>query len=95
VGEDLPRVDQKSGAGRGQLHVVSGALDKGHPELPLQPLQPLAQRGLDDVLAGRRPTEMQLLGKSDEIVQLPKLHRRHPLISTAGEARHHRQFAGS
>jgi hypothetical protein len=26
------------------------------------------------VLARGRPTEMQLLGKSDEIVQLPKLH---------------------
>jgi hypothetical protein len=80
VRQDLPGVDQESSAGRGQPHLVGRALHQGHTELPLQTLQPLAQRGLHDVLAGGGPTEMQLLGKSDEIVQPPKLHARQPLI---------------
>ena len=54
------------------------AVHQRHPELPFQPLQPLAQRGLDDVLACGGPTEMQLLGEGDEVAQLPKLHVAHP-----------------
>src|SRR6476659_4968370 len=54
--------------------MVGGAVHQRHTELPFQTLQPLAQRGLHDVLAGGGPTEMQLLGKGDEIAQLPKLH---------------------
>ena len=77
MGENLPRVDQESGTGRAQLHVVGRALQKDHPELSLQALQPLAQRRLDDVLTGRRTPEMQLLGEGDEVAQLPKLHTRH------------------
>ena len=77
MGENLPRVDQESGTGRAQLHVMGGALQKDHPELSLQALQPLAQRRLDDVLTGRRTPEMQLLGESDEVAELPKLHTRH------------------
>ena len=77
MGENLPRVDQESGTGRAQLHVVGRTLQQDHPQLPFQTLQPLAQRGLDDVLAGRGPPEMQLLGEGDEVAQLLKLHTRH------------------
>jgi hypothetical protein len=77
VGKNLPRVDQESGTGRAQMHVVGRALQEDHPELPFQALQPLTQRGLDDVLAGSRPPEVQLLGEGDEVAQLLKLHTRH------------------
>jgi hypothetical protein len=43
------------------------ALQQGSPEFPFQPLQLLAQRGLDDVLAGRCVPEVQFLGESDEV----------------------------
>jgi hypothetical protein len=78
VGEDLSGVDQEDGARGGQSHVVGGAVHQGHTDFPFQTLQTLAQRGLHDVLAGGGPTEMQLLGKGDEIAQLPKLHVGHP-----------------
>ena len=74
--EDLPRVDQEGGTGRAQLHVVGRALQQDHPEFPFQALQLLTQCRLDDVLAGRGPPEMQLLGKGDEVAQLPKLQTR-------------------
>jgi hypothetical protein len=77
VGKDLPRLDQEGGAGRAQLHLVGRTLDQEHPKLAFQTFQLLAQRGLDDVLAYRRPAEVQLLGKGDEVAQLPKLHARH------------------
>jgi hypothetical protein len=54
------------------------ALHEDHTQLPFQPLQPLAQRGLDDVLAGRGPSEMQFLSERDEIAQLLKFHTQHP-----------------
>ena len=78
VGKDLARLDQQGGAGRAELHVVGRTLDQEHPQLPFKTLQLLAQRGLDDVLACRRPAEVQLLGEGDEVAQLPKLHTRHP-----------------
>jgi hypothetical protein len=74
MGEDLTRIDQKDGAGRAQLDVVGRALHQNHTELPFQALQPLAQRGLDDVLASRGAAEMQLFGEGDEVAQLSKLH---------------------
>ena len=78
VGKDLPRLDQKGGAGRGQLHVVGRTLEQEHPQLPFQTLQLLAQRGLDDVFARRGAAEVQLLGEGDEVVQLPKFQRATP-----------------
>src|SRR5450755_3203905 len=51
------------------------------------------QRGLADVLAGRGPPEMQLLGQGDEIAQLPKLHPRHPRSVLAMESRHRQASA--
>ena len=71
---------RKARAGRGQLHVVGGALQQQYAQLPFQPLQLLAQRGLDDVLACGGPAEVQLLGQGDEVAQLAKLHARRPLI---------------
>ena len=59
------------------VKAANAAFQKDHPELSLQALQPLAQRRLDDVLTGRRTPEMQLLGESDEVAELPKLHTRH------------------
>jgi hypothetical protein len=53
------------------------ALQQGSPEFPFQPLQLLAQRGLDDVLAGRCAPEVQFLGESDEVAKLAKLHADH------------------
>ena len=54
-----------------------------HAQLTLQALQLLAQRGLDDVLAGGRPAEVQLLGQGDEVAQLAKLHPPPPLTAPA------------
>ncbi len=71
VVEDLPRLDEEGGARRGQADVVGGAIQQPHAQLPLQPLDLLAQRGLDDVLTGGRPAEMQLFGQRHEIAQLP------------------------
>jgi hypothetical protein len=56
VGQGLPDVDQESSAGRGQPHVVGRAVHQCQTELPFQPLQPLAQRGLTMCLrAAARP----------------------------------------
>ena len=68
--EDLARLDEEGGARRGQVDVVGAAVQQPHPQLALQPLHLLAQRGLHDVLAGRRPAEMQFLGQRHEIAQL-------------------------
>jgi hypothetical protein len=77
--ENLPPPRSGSRHGGAQLHVVGRALHhEDHPELPFQALQSLGSARLDDVLAGSGPTEMQLPGQSDDIVQLPKLHVPHP-----------------
>jgi hypothetical protein len=55
VGEDLLRVDQEDRAGGGQPHTWWVVRSINVTPAPFQTLQPLAQRGLDDVLCGRRP----------------------------------------
>jgi hypothetical protein len=52
-------------------------------------LQLLTQRGLPNVLTRRCPAEVQLLGKGNEIPQLPKLQAQHPLSAVAVESRRH------
>ena len=74
--------------------MVGRAVHQRHTELPFQTLQPLAQRGLHDVLAGGGPTEMQLLGKGDEVAQLPKLHLGHPDQYRRGVTPQRSIFAG-
>jgi hypothetical protein len=74
VRENLPCLQQEDGPSRGQPDVMGGALQQRSPEFSFQPLQPLAQRGLDDMLAGRRAPEVQLFGQGDEVAQLAKLH---------------------
>ena len=71
VGEDLPGLDQEHGAGGGQRDVVGAALEEADAELALEPLDLLAQRGLDDVLPLGRPAEVQLLRQRHEIAKLP------------------------
>jgi len=44
------------------------------PELTFEVADLLRQRRSSDVKPFCRPTEMQLLGNSDEVVQLPELH---------------------
>ena len=78
VRENLPRIQQERAPGRGQPHVMGSALQQRNPEFAFQPLQLLAQRGLDDMLPGRRPPEVQLLGQGDEVTELAKLHADHP-----------------
>lgn len=95
MGEDLPRLDQERAARRGQLHMMSCALQQRLTKFPLLPLQLLTQRGLNDVLTVRRPTEMQLLSKSHEITQLTKLNARHPgrpcpILNSGWERHSHR-----
>ena len=84
VGEDLPGLDQEGAPGRGQLHMVGGAVQQHHVQLTFEALQLLAQGRLDDVLAGGRPAEVQLLGQGDEVAQLAKLHARHLPVSCRG-----------
>ena len=43
--------------------MMGRAVHQRHTELPFKTLQPLAQRGLHDVLTGGGPTEMQLLAR--------------------------------
>lgn len=66
VSEDLPGLDQERRSRRGQSDIVCGALQQTHAQLPLQPLDLLSQRRPHDVLAGRRPAEVELLGNGDE-----------------------------
>jgi hypothetical protein len=61
-------------AGGGQPHVVGGAGDELHPDLALQPLELLADRGLGQVQPRRRAAEVLLLGDREERRQLPELH---------------------
>jgi hypothetical protein len=74
VGQDLPGLGEEPDAGRGQLDVPGGARDQPDAERPLEALHLLAQRRLDDVLAGGGPAEVQLLGQCHEVAQLPELH---------------------
>jgi hypothetical protein len=68
--DDLPRLDQETGAGRGERDVPGGAVDEQHADCPFKALHLGAERGRDDVLAGGGPAEVQLLGESDEVPQL-------------------------
>src|SRR6202044_3237661 len=62
-----------------QRDVMGAALQQPDPELTLQPLHLLAQRGLHDVLARRGAAEVQLLGEDNEITKLAQLHACHHL----------------
>ena len=87
--KDLPRFDQQHRTGRAQPHMMGGPLQKDYVQFPFQPLQLLTQRGLPDMFAGRGPAEMQLLGQSNEIPQLPKLQTGYPLSARVVESRRH------
>ena len=71
VGQDLPGLDQEHHPGGGQRDMVRAALQEADVQLPLQPLDLLAQRGLHDVLPLGRPAEMQLLRQCHEVAKLP------------------------
>src|SRR4051794_35334025 len=62
--------------------MVGRPVEQQHAQLALQPSQLLAERGLDNVLAGGRPPEMELIGESHKISKLAKLHRRLPTRSS-------------
>jgi hypothetical protein len=84
--EDLAGFDQQGPPGRGELHVVGGAVQQQHAQFAFEALELLARGRLDDVLAGGRPAEVQLLGQGDEVAQLAKLHARHPRLQLHAEA---------
>ena len=73
VGEDLAGLDQEAGAGRGEGDVPGGAVDQQDADGSFEALDLGAERGRDDVLPGRGATEMQFLGKGDEVAQLTQL----------------------
>ncbi len=103
VCQDLSRVNQQHRAGRAQPHVMSGPFQQDYIQFTFQPLQLLTQRRLADMFADRGTTEMQFLGQSNEVTQLPKLQLRVPpvgrswnqsavvsVVSPIHEARHRR-----
>jgi hypothetical protein len=71
---DVPGLGQKRPSGRGQFHVVGAAVQQARAYLPLKALDLLGERGLRDVLAVRRPAEVQLLSERDEKPELTELH---------------------
>jgi len=74
LGEDVAgaRVEQLARAGERDL--ASGALHEREPDLGLQPLDLLRQRGLCDVLASRGSREVTLVGERHEVAQLAQFH---------------------
>src|SRR5215216_6362555 len=72
--QDLPGLDQEGAPGWDELHMVGRAVQQQDVQLTFQPLQLLAQGRLDDVLAGGRPAEVQLLDRGDEVAQLAMFH---------------------
>jgi len=72
--QDLPGLHQEGAPGWGELHMVGRAVQQQDAQLTFQPLQLLAQGRLDDVLAGGRPAEVQLLDRGDEVAQLAMFH---------------------
>ncbi len=68
--EDAPGQVDEDAPGLGQLHPAAAAVEYLHTELVLESPDLLAQRRLRDVLTLGGPTEVQLLGDSEEIAQL-------------------------
>ena len=59
---------------------MSGPFQQDYIQFTFQPLQLLTQRRLADMFADRGTTEMQFLGQSNEVTQLPKLQLRVPPV---------------
>jgi hypothetical protein len=76
--EDLAGVrEQRPSRGR-ELDVAAVAHEQSHPEGAFKGLDLLRERRRGDVETLGRTAEVQLLGDSDEVAQLAKLHRHEP-----------------
>jgi hypothetical protein len=78
LGEGVAGLGDERLADRGQLHPPTGPLEQGAAELPLQPLDLLADRLLCDMQPRGRTAEVQLVGDRDGVLQLTQLHTAPP-----------------
>jgi hypothetical protein len=60
---------------------MGAPVQRAHTDLPLQTLDLLAECGLGNVLTGRGPAKMELLG---ECYEKPELTEFHPFVDGAG-----------
>ena len=65
--QNRPRLGQKHLARAGELYTPLRALEQQHPQLGFELANLAAQRGLRDVQARGRATEVQCLGHGDEV----------------------------
>jgi len=77
-GQNLPGFSQERGAGRGERDMMRAPFQQAHAKFAFQALDLLAERGLDDVLAGCGPAEMKLLSERHKKPELTELHATPP-----------------
>ena len=77
LGEDPPRALQELPAGRVQADAPAGAREEPDPEFLLQVGDRPGQRGLRHVEPPGRKADMLLLGRGEEIAEMPELHDRY------------------
>jgi hypothetical protein len=57
-----------------KLHASLGALEEWHPQLVFELTNLLAERGLRDVQARRRPAKVEFFRDDQEVTQMAKFH---------------------
>ncbi len=83
-GQTGPGVRKQGRTPGGEHHLPGQPFEQRLPQLLLQGLDLLADRGLDDMAAGRRPGERALLRHGDEVFERTELHGRQTINSAAG-----------
>ena len=79
--QDLPGLVQERRPRGGQRDMMRTPIEQRNAELPLEPLDLLAESGLSNMLASRGLAEVELLSERDEEPELTELQGAHPLCA--------------